>query len=466
MREMLNYPQNKKVIIAVANNIVSDTRVRKIACTLQKNAFDLMLVGVGKKRFLSVIDGCSTLFVTHHFLINIYKKIFKSNRFNVVNFVLLSTALFLFIVLELFATVGNGKFMLPQITYLFIISAILFLFAKSGIFKFLKTYVFLNLLIPFGYRLAASSLYREMKKYQGCVIHAHDIVALIAAIRIKQLYHDTIIIWDAHEIYTELNYKSKIEIEYIHRTLKTHSHKINYFVTINESIAAYYAENYPDLPKASILMNATYQDKVPPNQLDRLRKTANIADNQKILLFQGGLAKNRGIDYLLDAAKELPGDWTIVFMGDGVMVNKINFAIRETNKHRQSNRPAITILPAAPLEELNLWTASATLGAITYENSSLNQYYCTPNKLWEYPRSRVPIIATDLPEISKIIKKYKIGILLPRDFNHLDILEILNRFTDKELKILKKNCEIFNKTENWEKYEKVLLGIHSEAQLS
>ena len=55
-------------------------------------------------------------------------------------------------------------------------------------------------------------------------------------------------------------------------------------------------------------------------------------------------------------------------------------------------------------------TASATVGLIPYQPTCLNNFLCTPNKMFEYISAGLPIIATDLPEISKVVNSYNIGL--------------------------------------------------------
>lgn len=63
----------------------------------------------------------------------------------------------------------------------------------------------------------------------------------------------------------------------------------------------------------------------------------------------------------------------------------------------------------ATMAELPLWTAGATVGLIPYMNRGLNHWYCTPNKLWEYPSAGVPVLASPFPEMMKLIQAHGFG---------------------------------------------------------
>jgi hypothetical protein len=80
--------------------------------------------------------------------------------------------------------------------------------------------------------------------------------------------------------------------------------------------------------------------------------------------------------------------------------------------------------------------------------------------VWEYPISGVPVLATNLVEIEKIVTQWGIGRLLPRAFNENDILAALNQTDDKTLKTWQKNCDVCNKEMSWNRFEDALLSCY------
>ena len=56
-----------------------------------------------------------------------------------------------------------------------------------------------------------------------------------------------------------------------------------------------------------------------------------------------------------------------------------------------------------------IYASSADLGVAPIENTCLSYYYCSPNKLFEYVIAGIPVIASNFPEMKKIILKYDIG---------------------------------------------------------
>ena len=319
-------------------------------------------------------------------------------------------------------------------------------------------------IIPRRYNHIASQIVRsvDIKKYD--VIHAHDIIGLIAAVELKKKKPRVKIVWDAHELYPELKNISSVSREFMRRVIARSSVDIDYFITINQSFIDYYRERFHRMPSGTILMNAARKEGSSIQKNGFLRSAAGISDDQFVLLFQGGLSADRGVEILLDAAENIPEWWSIIFMGDGLLGEGVKKKIDELQGRRPPGREAIALIPAAPYHDLASWTSGADLGVIPYENVGLNHLYCTPNKLWEYPNAGIPILASNMIEMAKMIEEYETGILLPAKFNSGDVVSALEAIDRPQLNKLTKNCQKFTAVENWEKYEKRLMVLYKEIE--
>lgn len=70
------------------------------------------------------------------------------------------------------------------------------------------------------------------------------------------------------------------------RIIRENVRYVDGFITLNESIADFYREKYPELPEAVLVPNAV--ERVAQTRYDgRLHKAAGLHLDQKILLFQG-----------------------------------------------------------------------------------------------------------------------------------------------------------------------------------
>jgi glycosyltransferase involved in cell wall biosynthesis len=61
------------------------------------------------------------------------------------------------------------------------------------------------------------------------------------------------------------------------------------------------------------------------------------------------------------------------------------------------------VVDAVPPGELGPWVASADIGVMPIQASTLNHALSTPNKLFECLAAGVPVVASDFPEMHRIV---------------------------------------------------------------
>jgi glycosyltransferase involved in cell wall biosynthesis len=292
------------------------------------------------------------------------------------------------------------------------------------------------------------------------VVHAHDISALPICAKYKQ-EHGCKLVFDAHEMYDHLA-QSEADMSKVNKKIMLkYSKDVDMFITINDSIAAYYKEFYPDFPKAVIVKNATFMaDEVEYD--GRLHQAANIELDKKILLYQGGFASKRGLLQLLMSAEYLNDEWVLVFMGWGTLQKDMKLLLSTLIHKNNKMESKVRFVPKVKQKDLPFWTCGATLGVIPYENTSLNHWFCTPNKLWEYPNAGVPIIASPFPELKKVIESNEIGWFLPDPLSPKEIAEAINNIESSDLLNARKHCRRFIVKDNWNVYAKILQKKYEE----
>jgi hypothetical protein len=304
------------------------------------------------------------------------------------------------------------------------------------------------------------SITKLLKTEKPSIVHAHDLSSLPLCAKFSRK-HKIKLVFDAHEIYDHLAQSDDNLAELNGKLLKIYSPDVHRFITINTSIAQYYKKTYRSFPTATIIKNASI--KAPHFNYDgRLHEAAGLDLNRQIIIYQGGFAPNRGLESLLLASEYLDDRWSIVFMGWGKLEDQLKRIALALILKKPSLTERIKFLPKVKQDELPLWTAGATLGAIPYENTGLNHWYCNPNKLWEYPNACVPILASPFPELSSYVNKYGIGWLLEDPLTPLGIAELINSLSEDEISIRRNNCRQFINEDNWSVYSTRLKELYTK----
>lgn len=316
-----------------------------------------------------------------------------------------------------------------------------------------------SIALPWYTRLRVNGMVKTAMQGEVDVIHCHDLWALFVGIKIKEKT-GAALVWDAHEIYEEVAQGNAIRAHQTRKIIKKHEKSIDHFITINESIASFYRQNYPQLPEAIIIKNATVLSGKTVYD-GRLHKAAGLPASQKIALYQGGFEEKRGLPLLIETACYLSSEWTLVMMGWGTLEAELKSMARALqSRTKVRTTPAVVFLPPAKHAELVQWTAGATVGLIPYEKVGLNHLYCTPNKLWEYPAAGVPILCSPLIELIRAIQENGIGWVLPVDASPANYASMINRLEESELAEAVAACKRYIISDNWGLYAARLTQLY------
>jgi len=222
-------------------------------------------------------------------------------------------------------------------------------------------------------------------------------------------------------------------------------------LTVNDSLAEIIADRYR-IAKPVALMNCPRRRV--NQKTDLLRRLLKIPRTSRILLYQGGLQVGRGLFIALSAIVKLP-ECVLVFLGSGKLRDEID---RRIEKEKLQSR--VFILDAVPASELLNYTASADVGLCLIENLGPSYYHSLPNKLFEYIAAGVPVIASNFPEISRVLRTHHVGLCVDPE-NEAEVVDAIARvLSDNVLReTLVSNCLRTAEQYTWEKEEVKLLQL-------
>lgn len=306
-------------------------------------------------------------------------------------------------------------------------------------------------------RVRRRCLVERILDYKPDIVHCHDANTLAIGKACRNRLGCRVV-FDSHELFEETSLIHPLDKRLSKWVLRHHSGRVQRLVTINDSIAAHMLQTYPQLPPPVIIKNATRLPRDMPEYDGRMHEAAGLEPGSKILLYQGGFAQKRGLPALIKSCTLLPDDWWLVMMGWGAFEGPLKRLAGSIDPEGRRVR----FIPGAPQNELLRWTMGGSLGVIPYENVCLNHWYCTPNKLWEFPVAGVPILVSPFPELRKPVEAYGIGRLLSDPATPENIAEVVASIDDRELREMKENCRAYLEADHWEIYASRLVAMYDE----
>ena len=245
-------------------------------------------------------------------------------------------------------------------------------------------------------------IFFKLKIFKPTIIHVHDENSIIGPLLYKFFNKSVKLIYDDHEL-KNLPPKNLIENLMYFLEKKIYSNA-DLVITTNNSRRKI-AKSLFKPKKIYIIENWVYERGIKNLEnhtiklLNRIKKIK--AEGKKIILHQGDLTIERGVLVIKKIMKQLNNDWVIFFIG--------------TKKHKFDyyfkNAENIYYGDFVSNKDLKFIWEKMDSVIIFYDNSSLNNKYCAPNRLFLALNLGIPVIVnSDNPELQMLLNKYKIGI--------------------------------------------------------
>jgi glycosyltransferase involved in cell wall biosynthesis len=175
-------------------------------------------------------------------------------------------------------------------------------------------------------------------------------------------------------------------------------------LTVNESYAGL-LEQQLRVPRPIVVMNCREIWTPPSPRPDLIREALDLPATTAVVLYQGILTIERGIEQAMEAILGVPSA-VLVLMGFGMLEKTL---AAEVSSPPYLGR--VYLLPPVPPDELLVWSASADALVMAIQPTTLNHRYTTPQKLFESLAAGTPMIASDLPGMASIVRETRAGVL-------------------------------------------------------
>jgi glycosyltransferase involved in cell wall biosynthesis len=174
-------------------------------------------------------------------------------------------------------------------------------------------------------------------------------------------------------------------------------------VTVNDGYARLLAETL-GVGVAAVVRNCPERYVPPVPAPDRIRAALALPAAVRVVLYQGQLATDRGIEQAIQAIRDVPNA-VLALLGFGRLRGELEAAVRADPDGR------VRLIDAVPPAELLDWTASADVMVMPIQPTTVNHRFTTPNKLWEAIAAGTPVVAGDLPGMAEVVRETGAGVL-------------------------------------------------------
>lgn len=240
----------------------------------------------------------------------------------------------------------------------------------------------------------AIRVWRVVISTKARAYHAHNIHTFPAcwiAARARRAR----VVYEAHELYGEVDGpglaywvlgRASLFLE------RLAVRKADVVITTNDSRADVLRRRH-GIDEVTILPN------VPAIADDQLPSLVRAPANP-LMLYQGGIyARIRGFREAIDAVASIPNlGFDIVGFGTPEDIGLVRQWIADAGVQDR-----VRVLPPRPFDRLIGDAARATVGLVPVKPVNLGTYLGDTNKLFEYLAAGIPVVASDLPEIRKVV---------------------------------------------------------------
>lgn len=300
------------------------------------------------------------------------------------------------------------------------------------------------------------SLASFLKKQNPDLLVANDLDTLRPNYKLAKK-RNIPLIYDSHEIFCEVPELQHTPVKKkIWESLeKSIVPKLQYCITVNQSIANWFNEKY----KTDFKVVRNIPDKINVERI-KTREELNLPHDRKIILLQGaGINVQRGAEEAVEAMKYVEHA-ILLIIGGGDAYESLKLKVESLKLEDR-----VTMMGKMRPEELYHYTCNADIGLSLDKDTNINYRYSLPNKIFDYVAAGVPVLASPLTEIASFIHKYKVGVCI-ESHEPQHIAEMMNyMLSAPEYSQWKANTRIASEENSWDNEKKVWVEMIKQVKL-
>ncbi len=258
----------------------------------------------------------------------------------------------------------------------------------------------------FKYLEFVSRAVRRATRIGARVYHGHEIFSALPA-WLAARFTGGRFVYDAHEL--ELDRVGRMQsVRWLYAIVRFWVRfvlrRADAVICASEERADIMLADYGVRALPTPIVNVTPRAGLAPGEPAELPPGTDFPDGAVPIVYQGGLTIGRGLPVLVEALAHLPDDHVLILVGDGADRAAIEARIAALGLGAR-----VAMVGRVPADRVPAYMALGRVGVVMYQNTCRNNYYCAPNKLYDYCAVDVPVVGPDFPGVRAVVERFGVG---------------------------------------------------------
>jgi glycosyltransferase involved in cell wall biosynthesis len=250
--------------------------------------------------------------------------------------------------------------------------------------------------------VAFGALYRAAREHRCDIWLANDWTVIPIARKIAK-EQGTRFLYDAHELaaeeYSEL-WRWRLFQRPIVIAVESACIRDAAFVTcVSDGIAGSLQKNYALSDRPTVVRNTPHYQSIDFRP---------VGENIEVL-YHGSLAPGRGLEACIRSVADWRREFRLTIRG---VASAEYRASLESLIVALGLEDRVRLVPPVPMIDLVREAAAFDVGLHALPGPSRNNQFALPNKLFEYAMAGLALCVSDLPEMTRIVRKYDLGVTI------------------------------------------------------
>lgn len=233
------------------------------------------------------------------------------------------------------------------------------------------------------------------------VLFSNDLDTLLPNFLVSRI-RGTNLIYDSHEYFTEVpELVNRPGVQNIWKRLESWLlPKLKNALTVNDSIADLYKKDFGN----EMLVVRNIPSAVTESIQVKSRNQLGLPSDKKVIILQGsGINVDRGAEEAVEAMRSVVNA-ILLIIGSGDVIGNLKSRVAELDLGEK-----IIFKDRMPYQDMMAHTKVADLGLTLDKDTNINYRFSLPNKLFDYVHAGIPVLASNLVEVRKVVEEYDIG---------------------------------------------------------